>query len=105
MAAIVTALNAVTKLGSLTITNVTNYIGNIATYRATNGASSNRLQYALDMLSINKVNLEAANGRILDADIAAESTEFAKLQILSQANSAMLSQANLLPQAALRLIS
>ena len=105
LAAIVTALNAVTKLGSLTITNVTNYIGNIATYRATNGASSNRLQYALDMLSINKVNLEAANGRILDADIASESTQFAKLQILSQANSAMLSQANLLPQAALRLIS
>ena len=105
LAAIVTALNAVTKLGTLTITNVTNYIGNIATYRATNGASSNRLQYALDMLSINKVNLEAANGRILDADIASESTEFAKLQILSQANSAMLSQANLLPQAALRLIS
>ena len=92
------------SLSGLTLSSVTAAIQNIATYRATNGASSNRLQYALDMLSINKVNLEAANGRILDADIAAESTEFAKLQILSQANSAMLSQANLLPQAALRLI-
>ncbi|MGX8716947.1 MAG: flagellin [bacterium] len=93
------------SLSGLTLSSVTAAIGNVATYRATNGASSNRLQYALDMLSINKVNLEAANGRILDADIASESTEFAKLQILSQANSAMLSQANLLPQAALRLIS
>ena len=92
-------------MSGLTLSSITDAIGNVATYRATNGASSNRLQYALDMLSINKVNLEAANGRILDADIAAESTEFAKLQILSQANSAMLSQANLLPQAALRLIS
>ena len=93
------------SLSGLTLATVTTAIGNVATYRAKNGASSNRLQYALDMLSINKVNLEAANGRILDADIASESTEFAKLQILSQANSAMLSQANLLPQAALRLIS
>ena len=93
------------SLSGLTLSTITTAIGNIATYRATNGASSNRLQYALDMLSINKVNLEAANGRILDADIASESTQFAKLQILSQANSAMLSQANMLPQAALRLIS
>ena len=93
------------SLSGLTLSSITTAIGNIATYRATNGASSNRLQYALDMLAINKVNLEAANGRILDADIASESTNFAKLQILSQANSAMLSQANLLPQSALKLIS
>ena len=95
---------SVATLPSLQLSAVTTAIQNIATYRAKNGASSNRLQYALDMLSINKVNLEAANGRILDADIASESTQFAKLQILSQANSAMLSQANMLPQAALRLI-
>ena len=93
------------SLASLSVSRITNAIAAVATKRATNGASSNRLQYALDMLAINKVNLEAANGRILDADIASESTEFAKLQILSQANSAMLSQANMLPQAALRLIS
>ena len=93
------------SLGALTVAGITTAISTVATKRAVNGASSNRLQYALDMLSINKVNLEAANGRILDADIASESTEFAKLQILSQANSAMLSQANTLPQAALRLIS
>ena len=95
---------AADTLTALTVTVITNAISTVATKRAINGASSNRLQYALDMLGINKVNLEAANGRILDADIASESTEFAKLQILSQANSAMLSQANTLPQAALRLI-
>ena len=105
--ALTAVVNSITEDGltDLALADVTTAIGNIATFRAKNGASSNRLQYALDMLSINKVNLEAANGRILDADIASESTEFAKLQILSQANSAMLSQANLLPQAALRLIS
>lgn len=91
-------------IGALAVTDITGAIQTLATNRATNGALSNRLQYAADMLAINKVNLEAANGRILDTDIAAESTQFAKMQILSQANSAMLSQANALPQAALRLI-
>ena len=104
LAVIQASLAAAATLGALTVSTITTSISSIATDRAINGASSNRLQYALDMLGINKVNLEAANGRILDADIASESTEFAKLQILSQANSAMLSQANLLPQAALRLI-
>ena len=92
------------SIGALGVTDITTAIQTLATNRATNGALSNRLQYAADMLSINKVNLEAANGRILDTDIASESTQFAKMQILSQANSAMLSQANALPQAALRLI-
>ena len=93
-----------TSLGALSLTDIKTAISNIATQRATNGAQSNRLQFAADMLAINKVNLEAANGRIMDTDVASESTEFAKLQILSQANSAMLAQANALPQAALRLI-
>ncbi len=92
-------------LSSLTISTLTNAIQSIATYRATNGAQSNRLEFAQDMLSINKVNLEAANSRIIDTDVANESTQFSKLQILSQANSAMLMQANVLPQTALRLIN
>ena len=104
LTAIALTAPAAAGLSALTVTVITTAISTVATKRAINGASSNRLQYALDMLAINKVNLEAANGRILDADIASESTEFAKLQILSQANSAMLSQANTLPQAALRLI-
>lgn len=106
----ITVVSAIAKisansLSSVTSDNATSAIQTLATARAVNGALSNRLQYASDMLSINKVNLEAANGRILDTDIASESTQFAKMQILAQANSAMLAQANALPQAALRLIS
>lgn len=104
MATVITRIGSAATLGSLALSTITTAIQNLATRRATNGAQTNRLQYAIDMLTINKVNLEAANGRILDADIAAESTQFAKMQILSQANSAMLLQANTLPQAALRLI-
>lgn len=91
-------------LASLAIDKLTSAIQKIATYRATNGAQSNRLEFAQDMLGINKVNLEAANSRIIDADIAMESTQFSKFQILSQANAAMLTQANMLPQTALKLI-
>ncbi len=100
-------ISSISKAGltSLDINTLTNAIQSIATYRATNGAQSNRLEFAQDMLSINKVNLEAANSRIIDTDVANESTQFSKLQILSQANSAMLMQANMLPQTALRLIN
>ena len=91
-------------LGGFSIGSITSSIAQVATLRATNGAQTNRLGFAQDMLSINKVNLEAANSRIMDTDVASESTEFGKLQILAQANSAMLAQANMLPQVALKLI-
>jgi len=99
-------ISAVDKgsLAGFSIGNITNSIALVAKARATNGGQTNRLQFASDMLAINKVNLEAANSRIIDTDIAEESTNFAKLQILSQANSAMLAQANTLPQVALSLI-
>ena len=102
-----TVISSISKAGltSLDITALTSAIQTVATYRATNGAQSNRLEFAQDMLGINKVNLEAANSRIIDTDVANESTQFSKLQILSQANSAMLMQANVLPQTALRLIN
>lgn len=103
VASIITTIDK-TSLGGFSLGSITSAISNVATLRATNGAETNRLQFASDMLSINKVNLEAANSRIVDTDIAQESTNFAKLQILSQANSSMLSQANTLSQAALRLI-
>lgn len=92
-------------LTALSVGALTTAIQTIATYRATNGAQSNRLEFAQDMLSINKVNLESANSRIIDADIAFESTRFSKYQLLSQANAAMLTQANMLPQTALKLIN
>lgn len=92
------------SLAGFSLGTITSSIASVATLRATNGAQTNRLQFASDMLSINKVNLEAANSRVMDTDIASESTRFAKLQILAQANSAMLAQANTLPQTAARLI-
>ena len=56
------------------------------------------------MLSINKTNLEAANSRIIDTDVATESTRFAKYNILVQSGAAMLAQANASAQVALRLL-
>jgi flagellin len=86
------------------ISTMTNALQNLATIRANNGAEQNRLSFAADLLAINKVNLEAANGRIVDLDIAAESANLAKLNILQQAGTAMLAQANQSQQSLLRLL-
>jgi flagellin len=86
------------------ISTMTNALQNLATLRAHNGAEQNRLSFAADLLAINKVNLEAANGRIVDLDIAAESANLAKLNILQQAGTAMLAQANQSQQSLLRLL-
>ena len=77
----------------------------LAGMRAQNGAEQNRLHFAADMLSINQVNLQQANSRILDADIANESTQFARFNILQQAGTAILAQANQSAQSILRLIN
>jgi flagellin len=80
-------------------------IQDLATLRANNGAEQSRLSFAADMLSINKVNLESANSRIIDVDVADESTKLARYNILQQAGTAMLAQANQSTQSILRLIS
>jgi flagellin len=56
------------------------------------------------MLAVNKTNLEAANSRIVDVDVAEESTNLARLNILQQAGTAMLAQANQSNQSMLRLL-
>ncbi len=91
-------------LGAVTIAQISTSIQNVATLRAANGAQSSRLTFASDMLSINKTNLEAANSRIIDTDVASESTRFARFNILVQSGAAMLAQANAGPQIALRLL-
>jgi len=98
-----------TAFGSVTgaqaaISNITAAIQTLAEIRANNGAEQSRLTFAADMLAINKVNLEAANGRIVDLDIAAESANLARLNILQQAGTAMLAQANQSQQSILRLL-
>ncbi len=76
----------------------------VATLRAENGAASNRLSFASEMLTVNKANLEAANSRIIDVDVAEESTQLAKYNVLVQAGSSMLQQANSSTQVALKLL-
>ena len=85
-------------------TLVTNSIQQIATERANIGASQSRLELAASTLTTQGTNLEAAISRIRDTDVATESTQFAKGNILVQAGTAMLAQANQIPQSVLKLL-
>jgi flagellin len=76
----------------------------LGTLRAQNGSDQSRLTFAGDMLAVNKTNLEAANSRIIDVDVAAESTQLARFNILQQSGTAMLAQANQSTQSILRLL-
>ena len=82
----------------------TKALENIATLRAENGGTTSRLNFALEHANRTESNLEAANGRIVDVDIAAESTRLAKYNILVQASASMLAQANVAPSSALILL-
>ena len=87
------------------ITTVNQAIQNLASLRATNGSEQVRLTFAADMLAINRNNLQAANSQILDVDVAAESANLAKQNILQQAGTSMLAQANMSSQSVLRLLT
>ena len=76
----------------------------VNTRRATLGAAISRLEHTVDNLENNAVNHSASRSRILDADYAAETTELARTQIIQQAGTAMLSQANQKAQAVLKLL-
>ena len=95
---------AATSLGAVAIDDIKQAIENVATMRASNGAQQSRLTFASELLTVNKSNLEAANSRIVDVDVAAESTQLARWNTLVQAGTAMLSQANQSSQTALRLL-
>ena len=76
----------------------------VSAQRATFGAVSNRLTHAIDNLTNVKTNSEASRSRILDTDYAAATSELARTQIIQQAGTAMLAQANQLPQTVLALL-
>jgi flagellin len=95
-----TAANAVNALA-----DVKTAISTLAGDRATVGANISRLSMYSEQLGVLKDNLAAANSRIKDTDVAEESTNFARYNILVQAGTAMLAQANATPQSALRLLS
>jgi flagellin len=83
---------------------LTSAINNVNARRATIGATINRLEYAADNLSNVSQNASASRSRILDADYASETTELARTQIIQQAATAMLSQANQQAQSVLALL-
>ena len=87
-----------------TIFGLTSAVDNINTERAKIGATINRLEYAVDNLANVSQNTSASRSRILDADYAAETTELARTQIIQQAGTAMLSQANQAAQSVLSLL-
>ena len=96
---VTTTTNAATAL-----TNVKAAITQLATDRSTVGASISRLSLTREQLGVLTDNLTAANSRIKDVDVAEESTRFARYNILVQAGTAMLAQANAAPTSALRLL-
>jgi len=101
------AINAsgVSTLADISLSDVTSAIQNVATMRATNGAEQSRLGFASTMLTTNQTNLQAAVSNISDVDVAQETTNLAKWNVLVQAGTAMLTQANQSAQTALKLIT
>lgn len=79
-------------------------IAKVSGFRSTYGALQNRLEYTINNLTLSSENLQAAESRIRDVDMAAEMMEFTKTNILQQAATAMLAQANQAPQSVLQLL-
>ena len=98
-----TVASAIAK-ASRVITAADVAIEAVSTQRATFGAVSNRLEHAIDNLTNVMTQSEASRSRILDTDYAASTSELARTQIIQQAGTAMLAQANQLPQTVLTLL-
>jgi flagellin-like hook-associated protein FlgL len=92
------------SLSDFSVADFVNFIQNAASTRADNGATMSRLEASHAMLTTNHANIEAARSRLMDVDIAMESTHFARHNILVQSSAAMLSQANGIPNIALQLL-
>jgi flagellin len=87
-----------------TLDNLDFALSYVTKERSKLGAAQNRLEYTMNSLDISAENLTAAESRIRDVDMAKEMTNFAKLNILFQASTAMLAQANAMPQGVLQLL-
>jgi flagellin len=103
-AATALSAGAVDDIASSTLSNLDTAIAAIDTYRSTLGASINRLNYASDNLQNVSTNTSESRSRILDTDYAQATTELARTQIIQQAATAMLAQANQQPQTVLSLL-
>ena len=96
--------SAVTTASATSLTDYDNAIALISNRRASLGAAQNQLQSAVNNLTSDSTNLSDAQSRIQDTDFSAESTALAKAQILTQASTAMLAQANQSQQSVLKLL-
>ncbi len=93
-----------TAASAAALSTIKDAITQLSEDRATIGSYQTRLNYTAEQLTVSRENLTAASSRIQDTDVADESTEFAKENILVQSGTAMLAQANQLPQSVLRLL-
>jgi flagellin len=89
---------------TMAISDIDTAIQNVSKVRSTYGAVQNRLEHRLNNLATYQENLTASESRIRDVDMAAEMTKFTKLNILQQAGTSMLAQANQAPQGVLSLL-
>ena len=103
-AAVGTAAGVLTPTGTSDIAEIDTAINNISAQRAQFGAVQNRLDHTLANLATYHENLVASESRVRDADMAQEMVDFTKLQILQQAGTSMLAQANQVPQSVLTLL-
>ena len=97
--------NYIKDITKISIDEFTNVIEKIADIRAENGAEQQRLSQSLRLQQNNLVNMEAAHGRIMDVDVALESTRLARHSVKVQASAAMVAQANQMTAVALTLLS
>jgi flagellin len=98
-ASLTSTANAVTAIGTLDTA-----LKDISTVRAKLGAYQNRFEHTINNLNVAVENLSASESRIRDVDMASEMVNFTKSQILTQAGTAMLAQANQAPQSVLKLL-
>ena len=98
-------VNGYTSLTSITSSEITSFVNTIATFAATNGAEQSRLNFASQLATNDRTSLEAANSSISDTDIAQATTALAKWNVLVQAGTSMLTQANNSAQTVLKLIT
>jgi flagellin len=98
-----TVANAL-SVDAVSVGVITKVLENIAYLRAQNGGGMSRLSFQLDSIAMQKTNMQSAISRVVDVDMAAETTELAKYSILTQAAAAVLSQANANMDVALMLL-
>ena len=96
--------NSTITLDQVSTAVLSKALENVASLRAQNGGTMSRLTFSSNVVAQMRTNMKAALGRIVDVDIAEESTELAKYNILVQASAAMVAQANSTPDVALMLL-